>query len=882
MRQGNAVRFDSPGTSSGVPRNRLLDKFEADVEAGANAIVLSASAGSGKTVTLGQWAQRRRAAGDLVAMVDATKIGLSSDLLPELIGSIRAASKAEGDSDAVEHLGRATPSAAVSVDALTRQITAMPRPLWIIIDDAHALVAKPALNQLAALLIAAQAQMRIAIGARHTPAHVLPKLIVDGVAREYRAADLAFDRRETRAMLLASDVALADPELDLLLERTAGWAAGLRLAAMALTHADAPLTFVTSFAGDDHAVADYLVTEVLSALPSDVVDLLLAVSVAEVISVGLAGVLSGRTDAGAILSDLEASNALVHRASDEPDAYQLHPLLRSYMRAEARRRDVRRHVRGHAVASEWFEQAGRLNMAVRHAASAEDWRRTEKLVAAYGTRLLMSDGPEAMELLLATLPPNVQMRPQIATTAALTAAVAHNFPAARLDLAAIGPPKAVPAPRRAIIDALVAAGTPGAPGNTSGTSHADQTNGDSKTTVRDLISAADIDPDLVPIAHLARSIDANAHGDVETAMSEASYVARIARHEGYDHLLLESLGSMCTAAMLQGDFARAEGFAIEALDLGRKRSWDDKPWLAVPRVTLAFLEWLHGRDEHAAAHAASAVVAAKPESDRLVAVMAASLVDIASYRGGQLDMHAQAQARELVDFWPTLPSAGVALNAWYQLLSALRARDVGWASFVVNQCNVPLADTADRCVLNAALHIYQGRDRDALRELNSIPSDTASYICPISAVVTQMLIADIADRGDQLARSHDALLNALELARASAMQRIVLAATPTAHRLLIRDRGRFGGLEPFVDQILNQIDYHSPGFAANAPASAILTERELDILRDLPSLLSLRDIAAAHVVSLNTVKTHLKAVYRKLGASNRREAVDHARELGLL
>jgi LuxR family maltose regulon positive regulatory protein len=61
-----------------------------------------------------------------------------------------------------------------------------------------------------------------------------------------------------------------------------------------------------------------------------------------------------------------------------------------------------------------------------------------------------------------------------------------------------------------------------------------------------------------------------------------------------------------------------------------------------------------------------------------------------------------------------------------------------------------------------------------------------------------------------------------------------------------------------------------------------LTERELDILRDLPSLLSLRDIAAAHVVSLNTVKTHLKAVYRKLGASSRREAVDHARELGLL
>jgi LuxR family maltose regulon positive regulatory protein len=121
---------------------------------------------------------------------------------------------------------------------------------------------------------------------------------------------------------------------------------------------------------------------------------------------------------------------------------------------------------------------------------------------------------------------------------------------------------------------------------------------------------------------------------------------------------------------------------------------------------------------------------------------------------------------------------------------------------------------------------------------------------------------------------------ALDLAAPRRALRTLVYGPVPVRDLLIRNVGRFGAHEGFVAEVLSAGAETGP--ALHSASVEALTSRELSVLRDLPSLLSVEQMAEAHVVSANTVKTHLKAIYRKLGVSSRREAVDRARELGLL
>jgi LuxR family maltose regulon positive regulatory protein len=95
------------------------------------------------------------------------------------------------------------------------------------------------------------------------------------------------------------------------------------------------------------------------------------------------------------------------------------------------------------------------------------------------------------------------------------------------------------------------------------------------------------------------------------------------------------------------------------------------------------------------------------------------------------------------------------------------------------------------------------------------------------------------------------------------------------HDLLRRDRGRWGAQEDLVAIVLDHA-------ASPSLPTAALTSRELEVLRELPNLSTVEDIAAALFVSVNTVKTHLRSIYRKMGVASRRAAVVEARRVGLL
>ena len=310
-------------------------------------------------------------------------------------------------------------------------------PVWLVLDDAHELVGRPALDGLRTILRSMPAELRLMLGCRHDLSLPLARLAVAGRAREIRFAEIAFDRAEVDQLLASHDIDLNDDDVETLLARTEGWAAGLRLATLSMIRHDDAAKFVAGFAGDSRPVADYLVSEILSQQASGVLEFLLATAGPDRLSVDLARRLSGRDDAGIVLDSLERANALVMRLGQGSSWYRYHTLLRSYLRAELDRRDVEAQRRLNVTAADWFVEHDLPRSALEHAAAAADWDRVVQIVDRYGLRLLLSGRPELFTG-SSRCSPNVAARPVVALTAALTALEAGDLPAATRQLDRLG------------------------------------------------------------------------------------------------------------------------------------------------------------------------------------------------------------------------------------------------------------------------------------------------------------------------------------------------------------------------------------------------------------------------------------------------------------
>ena len=197
--------------------------------------------------------------------------------------------------------------------------------------------------------------------------------------------------------------------------------------------------------------------------------------------------------------------------------------------------------------------------------------------------------------------------------------------------------------------------------------------------------------------------------------------------------------------------------------------------------------------------------------------------------------------------------------------------------------------------MQALLASARGRPADARRLLRPVLSGDVTPLRTTACTTAWLLEALLAERSDRRPAATEALLTALQTAAPTGATRPFFDAGAEVHTLLSQLRGRAGHLEPVLDSVLTGIAHvlEWQGAAATsatgvplgtttAPSGGWLTERELVVLRDLPSMMTLGEIAAAQGISLNTVKTHVRSIYAKLGAGTRREAIGIARGLGLL
>jgi LuxR family maltose regulon positive regulatory protein len=223
------------------------------------------------------------------------------------------------------------------VERLLTELGALEESLWLVIDDLHELRSTNALAQLQLLLMRPPPEFRIVLTTRRDLRLGLHRLRLEGSLTEIRADDLRFTVEESRALLEAAGVVLQEAALSRLVERTEGWAAGLRLAALSLAGHPDPERFAAEFSGSERTVAEYLLAEVLDVQPEEVRRLLLRTSILERVSGPLADLLTGDSGGERILQELEEANAFVTALDAKRSWFRYHHLFADLLQSRLRR-----------------------------------------------------------------------------------------------------------------------------------------------------------------------------------------------------------------------------------------------------------------------------------------------------------------------------------------------------------------------------------------------------------------------------------------------------------------------------------------------------------------------------------------------------------------
>lgn len=805
-----------------VRRPRLTALLDGDRHRVA---LVSGPAGSGKTTLLAGWAAdlARRTPAPRVVWVTVRE---RDDDPARFWATLRRAIAPDGD-----------------VADFVTAVRASDTPVALIVDEADHLRDKEVLRGLAALVRRPPDKLRLVLAARNPPRLHLTRLRLEGRLLDVGPADLAFTRAEAESLFENLRVRLTPVELDQVVRRTEGWAAGLRLAAMSLTER----TRLAAFPADVPTVVDYLTEEVLGRQPPGVHQFLRATSVCDQVCADLATALAGQGDSGAILDRLERANAMVTRVAGRGGWYRYHPVLRDVLLAELDRRHPMVRRRLDHIAAEWFRDSGRPLTALRHAVDSGDPELVDELLAAFGLREILSGRAAELHVLLSRLPPDIVARPFNALVAAAAALDVSQVADADRRLSIVDRADLPQGRLRALHAAVVL--------------NRARLGGGTRAALPATAGGRTGDDDIDTYTLLNRGVAVLAEGDHAEAEDVLLRALRLAAHGHRDHAVLLCRIQLAAVSGIRGDLSRMDERAADAIDFAADRGWARRPHCAMAYALRAALAYLRLDLDTATRFIAKALPS--PWAHLLDALIRSAPVD------------------QIRDRWRRLADTRIAPHVLAYLAVpiqriALRARRFDWAADVVNEVAETLGGSAEHAVLQAAAHAHRARPSQAHRLLAQVLNDDIHATAVTTPVDAWLLEASLLSRAHDHHRAHRAVTRALAIAEPLAAALPFRTAGPAVRDLLVKGAGRFGRLDRLASTVLAALPARR-----DAPVDR-LTSREHDLLLELPSMRTTEEIADSLFVSVNTVKTHLRGIYRKLGVSHRRDAVAVARDRGLL
>ena len=847
----------------------------------ARVVVVSAPAGSGKTVLLRSWVGQA-GLGERAGWVtagrderDPRRFWLS--VVGALRGTAAGSALVQAVTAAPDLDGWAV------VERLLKNLAALRDPVLLVIDDVHEL-GPEVLRQLELLVLRAPPELRFVLATRSDVRLGLHRLRLEGGVAEIRAPDLRFSLAEAGELFEAAGVQLPLSAVAVLHDRTEGWAAGLRLAALSLAgHPDAE-QFAAEFSGSERTVAEYLLAEVLDRQPGPVRRLLLRTSVLERVNGDLADLLTEDDGGERVLQDLEEANAFVMSLDGARSWFRYHQMFADLLALELRRTEPGQVAGLHKAASDWFAAHGYPVEAIRHAQAAADWDLAAGLLADHWPGLHL-DGQDAVtHELLARFPASV-----LAANAGLAALIAADELAyGTLDGAdrylalAERATAAVPETRSTqaqLLLGIVRLQVARKRGNLA-------VEAEQAQRLRALAAG----PGAVQTA-LGEDLRALALISLGYAQGWTAWSGQtghleqgitLARRAGRPYLEFTGLAYQ-SAIEASRSLSGAEEHSRQAIELAERHGWSDETAVGVACTALAgALAW-QGRLDEAAVWLQRADLTIKPQAEEVAALAV-------QYIRGQL-MLARGQAADALAAFQVAGRLAGRLAAPHPFARPARA----W--LVHTMARLGETERADRFlaeldererdrggirIATAALRLAQNDPRAALTVLG--PVLDGSVRVGWQAWLTQaFLLAAIArETLDDPGGADDALELALDCAESNGtLLWFLLPPVPELLDRHTRHRTAHAALITEIKSLLAERPLDSPYARARPPAEP-LSDSELRLLRYLPTNLTAPEIAGELYVSRNTVKTHMRNLYAKLGTHRRAETVERARDLGLL
>jgi LuxR family maltose regulon positive regulatory protein len=861
-----------------INRGDLLDAL--DRAAAKKVTIISAPAGSGKTSLLRAWADRPGQRHGLAVMQvqrdqqDAQRFWLA--LLSAVRGASGTTSGTEPLAPAPEFNGRAM------VDRVLSELEDHRGRVVLVIDDLHELHSPEALAQLTRLLTNLPPNAHAILAMRRDLRLRLHQLRLAGELAEIRAADLRFTEREARELLDVSGITLSESGAALLHQRTEGWAAGLRLAAISLADHPDPERFVTEFSGSERMVAEYLIAEMLERQSDDVRHLLLHTSLLDRVNGELADLLTGRSGSERILLALEDANAFVVSLDPERTWFRYHHLFADLLRLELRRRLPDHVLVLHRRAAAWFSGHGQVVDAIRHTQAAGDWAEAAGLLADHAFSLTMDGREQTVRALLQAFPPGANYLELALMRAGRNLADGRlDEAAAHLAVAEAYAETAPPDRQRRLRVAIAALQLSLATrrGHLAGVAEQARFLDSPVTGQSDEDIALYSDLRAVALMNLGTVEASLGLADAERHLREG---AVLAREIGRPYLEVRCLAQLGLASKTRS-FATTRRLCQEAIALAERHGWGTEWFIAPALITLAStMVWtgdFYEAERWLQRTARALQTDTGPDIGLLVGVVSGMLL---AGRGRHHEALQEFSAAERVRLQLADSHALAGQVTGWMLATQARAGQPGEARAALTALDDEWASSGEIRNALGVICLAKGDPAGTLAAVADVLDGTVPVIGYVT-VVEAHLLAALAHRelGDQRA-ANQAVERALALAEPD---RLVLPFAITGSRELLEALPRHQTAHAALRADILDVLHGTPPAAteeSSLPPAEELSPGELRVLRYLPTNLSRPEIARELSVSLNTVSTHIRNIYAKLQARDRSSAVRRARELRLL
>jgi LuxR family maltose regulon positive regulatory protein len=870
-----------------VERRHLVDVLRRGARGPVT--LLSAPAGFGKTVLVGAWTSL------IDPSVPVAHVTLhEDDQSPAVFWvAVLEAFRMAG----VDVSGVPAPAASEGIDrpmlaGLIGSINAHGGPVVWVLDCGELSLAPNLGDGLHRVVEECQESLHLVLLTRADPPLPLHRYRLAGTITEIRAADLLFTASEASTLLQHAGLDLAPLDAVMLRSRTGGWPAGLQFAAMTLAGRVDIDQAIREFRGDAGNVAAFLTTEVYEKQPPRIREFLLRTCLVDELSPGLASALTGQSDASGVLQFIARGNAFVEPVPGRSGWYRYQSLFREFLRSQLTFEHPELTPALHRAAATQLAAEGHVLASLQHAVAAEDWSlATHLLVDGLWVGGLLVGGHRAgFHDLFSGLPRDAEGAPSAVTRAAL-ALVERDNRQCEAELAQARrlldrQPDVSQSCELAVsvLDAV------------SASLH------DGVTAALDRVLAAEAalrgaapdvrerHPDLVAILARSKATVLVRRGELGAALESLveGVAAASAPHLGDALEDLQGMAALVHA--LSGDLRQAEKIVTRLAPMGIEPGGGSA---GVPRTALAALAWVR-LDEYDLQDAHALVRSAERQASTYDAMLADEVLTLVQARlfaaEGGIEL-----ARHTLRAFPHSAREGVA-SGWLA-----REHVLGEARLLIAQGlpeeaaavarTIPGDQQLERDVILQRALLDERRGETALAE----PTARMLHRQPLAVQVeTWLTLAEQSVRAGDGVRAEDCVERALSLAAPERLRRPFLEARSDVRALLEKrslvPRARW--LHPHADSHVEHPQRSGHGHEHPPPVTVDtarperlvnpLTKKELEVLGHLAELLTTEEIADTMFVSVNTVRSHVRNILRKLGVARRNEAVRRAWELQLL